>query len=266
MSFTIIKGSFRIDAGIPDGDSVRFMADDDGHFDLLRGSPVEFKTDGTVQLRYEGIDAIEKAAIQPYASDSRDKNFKFLREKADRFDEFPRGIILSRQTDINRRPVCFVFSGDYEASDGEHVFLTQEMLIASVNYKMILSGYAYPMYYETLFMELREPLSQAFLQAQGAKAGIHEADASTQGVSVTARNDLETIPPIYPKLWRRLEEYTRNHSSAEGFGDFLKRKSMDKLNTVSDSRFNISFDNVVEVEGTHVRLLYAPHDMVFKPA
>ena len=67
MGFTLIKGAFHLDAGDPDGDSVRFKADDDRQFESLRGRRVEFKTDGTVQLRYEGIDTIEKAAIQPLA-------------------------------------------------------------------------------------------------------------------------------------------------------------------------------------------------------
>jgi hypothetical protein len=65
MAFFIIKGVFNPESGVPDGDSVRFLADDDSLFDRLDGR-VDFKSGGEVQLRYEGIDALEKAAIKPF--------------------------------------------------------------------------------------------------------------------------------------------------------------------------------------------------------
>jgi hypothetical protein len=50
MPFLTIKGVFNPKSGIPDGDSVRFLADDDSLFDRLEGR-VEFKSGGEVQLR-----------------------------------------------------------------------------------------------------------------------------------------------------------------------------------------------------------------------
>jgi hypothetical protein len=43
MSFLIIKGVFNPANGVPDGDSVRFLADDDSLFDQIEGR-VEFKS------------------------------------------------------------------------------------------------------------------------------------------------------------------------------------------------------------------------------
>ena len=64
MPFTLIKGRFKPGAGIADGDSVRFLANDLGLWGKLQGRPVTLgtgaKTKDTVQLRFEGIDAIEK--------------------------------------------------------------------------------------------------------------------------------------------------------------------------------------------------------------
>jgi endonuclease YncB( thermonuclease family) len=266
MAFTLIKGAFHLDAGMPDGDSVRFMADDDRLFDGLRGRPVEFKSDGTVQLRYEGIDTIEKAATQPLAGDSRDKNFELLREAADQFSDTPRGYILTRQTDGNRRPVCFVFSGDSSEADGADVFLDGPRTRQSVNYKMLDSGYAYTMFYETLFMEIRQELSAAFVAARTSVRGLHPTDATLAGVRLTSRNDLATVSPIFPKLWRRLEEYLRNHASAAGFKVWLRSRRPERLSTLSDQRTSISFDNVVDEQGDTVKLLYSAEDMVFRPA
>jgi endonuclease YncB( thermonuclease family) len=264
MSFTLIKGAFFWGTGTPDGDSVRFKADVDQLFDRLAGKATEFKSNGTVQLRYEGIDALEKQAIEPFASDATAANIAFLAGNS-AGQNSARGYILSRQNDGNRRPVCFVFTGDTQEADGASVFLTGTQVEKSVNYQMLEAGYAYPMFYETLFMELREPLTEAFLGARRAQLGIHAMDASLAGVTLNSRADLKTIPPIYPKLWRRLEEYLRNHPNASGFAEFLKNRRKEKLHTLSDSRFNISFDNVVENEGNQVRLLYEPYDMVFKP-
>jgi hypothetical protein len=57
MSFLTIKGVFNPQNGLPDGDSVRFLADDDTLFDQLEGQ-IDIKSGGEVQLRYEGIDAL----------------------------------------------------------------------------------------------------------------------------------------------------------------------------------------------------------------
>jgi endonuclease YncB( thermonuclease family) len=243
MGFTLIKGAFHLDAGNPDGDSVRFKADDDRQFESLRGRRVEFKTDGTVQLRYEGIDTIEKAAIQPLAMESRDKNFEFL-----------------------RRPVSFAFSGEIAQPDGADLFLDGPLIKRSVNYKMVESGFAYTMFYETLFMEIRSELAAAFVAARVAKRALHQNDATLIGVEIKDRSDLAIIPPIFPKLWRRLEEYFRNHSNLADFIDWLAARDSEKLSTLSDQRTAISLDNVVEVQGNTIRLLYSAEDMVFRPS
>jgi len=76
MSFVLIKGVFNPKNGIPDGDSVRFLASDDTLFDRLEGR-VEIKSGGEVQLRYEGVDAMEKAAKLPFSSDATERKLYF---------------------------------------------------------------------------------------------------------------------------------------------------------------------------------------------
>jgi endonuclease YncB( thermonuclease family) len=263
MGFIVIKGQFKPEAGRPDGDSVRFKADDDRTFELLKGIPVEFRQDGSVQLRYEGIDAIEKAAIQPLATETKEKNIEFLRENSsDKGDEVP-GYILSRGTDRNRRPVAIAFSGKTKFKNGQEIFLDSELLKQSVNYKLVASGYAYVMFYKTLFAELRSVLSEAFKEARKSKLVLHKDDATLSGVVVNSKDDLALINPIFPKLWRRLEEYSRNNVGLDNFPSFLQRQK-ESLFTISDGRF-LSFDNLVEVKGNQVKLLYSPEDMLFEP-
>ena len=72
MPFVLIKGTFFPGVGIPDGDSVRFAADDISLWDRLDGHINDPGTNDTVELPLEGIDSIEKTAIQSLASESRD--------------------------------------------------------------------------------------------------------------------------------------------------------------------------------------------------
>ena len=73
MPFTLIKGTFMPAAGIPDGDTVRFRADNPL---LLCGlerkvDPLDINSRNcTVALRYEGIDAPERGAREPFACDA----------------------------------------------------------------------------------------------------------------------------------------------------------------------------------------------------
>jgi endonuclease YncB( thermonuclease family) len=75
--YPVIRGTFIIAGYEPDGDSVRFNADDPTLYKHLhrnyriKPSP----KDGSVQLRFEGVDATELhygAAAQPLGADARD--------------------------------------------------------------------------------------------------------------------------------------------------------------------------------------------------
>ncbi len=262
MSYILIKGQFRPDLGTPDGDSVRFEADNLALFDSLKGDPPELgqgALSGTVQLRYEGIDTVEKGALQSVADSSLQANLDLLQEN----NSTARGYILSQSTDStsSHRPVSFVFSGDTSEADGAEIFLDKDLLIESVNYKMVSQGWAYVMFYRTLYAELRSPLQAAYLDAQKRGDGIHALDASLNGVQLNRKADLKTINPIFPKLWRRLQSYLPRNRGLDGFLEYLERRQ-DKLTTFSDKRY-ITLDNAVEVTGNTIKLLYEPYDMLF---
>lgn len=261
MPFTLIKGTFYTKLGIPDGDSVRFKADNDVLYKKLKGK-VQLKSQGTAQLRYEGIDAIEKAATQPLATEAKDANLKLL--KGNTNIDTPRGYILSRQTEIHGRPVSFVFNGSTNLADGSQVTLHAALLKKSVNYKLVEAGYAYPLFYETLFAELRETFVAGVKIAQDNHRGYWPTDKTNTGVTVNKLTDLATIKPIFPKLWRRLEEYLKKNQGLSGFIAFLEAKN-ERLHTLSDNRF-LGLQDVVEVKsGNKVRMKYKPTDIVFRP-
>lgn len=263
MPFTLIKGKFKPEAGIPDGDSVRFEADNPKLWDKLEGRPVAFgagpKTKGTVQLRFEGIDSIEKGAIQPLSTDSRDNMLALINYVAATNEE-PTGYILARMTDDKtRRPICFIFSGTTNLQDGANVFLDKVLLRDSVNYKQMQAGFAYPLYYNTLFTSLREEFNQALLYAKQKPSGYWKTDATMSGVTVSNKNDLKTIPPIWPKIWRRLEEYFRKENSLDNFKLFLEKKNerIDVLSIMEER----GLQDIVEVKGDTVRMTEPPENL-----
>lgn len=260
MPFLLIKGRFIPQAGIPDGDSVRFRADDRNLWTKLEGTPPELgksaRGKDTVQLRFEGIDAIEKGAVQPLATQSLDNMLHLIGYNQSDNPE-PVGYILTRMTDDNSgRPIAFVFAGKTRLQDGAEVFLDGTMVRKSVNIKQAKAGFGYPLYYNTLFASLRDEFNKAIADAKRKGLGYWTVDQTNIGVTIDSYADLATIPPIWPKLWRRLEEFLRQRDSLDGFLDFLENRNerVDILSTMEEC----GLQDLVEVHENKVRLKEDP--------
>lgn len=261
MAFFIIKGVFNPDNGVPDGDSVRFLADDDSLFDRIEGR-VDFKSEGEVQLRYEGVDALEKAAIKPFSSDAT----KINKELLGGAENGQIGYILSNHTDTNGRPVCFVFAGEAAELDGAEIMLKAELLRQSVNYQLLAAGVVYPLFYETLYKELRDEMVEAVNKARAAKLGIWKEDASTKGFIIKPPVNLPKLPPIFPKIWRRLDTfYSRQSNKDKTAKQFLESlaQGSDRLFTIPDQRW-IKLSTALEVNGDTIKFKYKPEEMIFR--
>ena len=259
MPFTLIKGHFVPTIGVPDGDSVRFRADDPIFWLKLEGRRVDINFENrTVQTRFEGIDAIEKHAIEPLSTEAKNSMLSFMNYDRNTNPE-PEGYILSRMTDIHGRPICFTFSGVIDRNDGSDVFLDQAMVRNSINYKQMNAGFGYPLYYNTLFRDLREAFNEALSSAKSSSNGYWPTDATMTGVTVNDYGSLSTINPIWPKLWRRLEEYLRTHDNLDDFMIWLeeKRERVDILPIMEER----GLEDVVKVEGNRVSLTEEPENL-----
>jgi hypothetical protein len=171
----------------------------------------------------------------------------------------PRGYVLAKRFEGNGRPVCFVFAGEATQADGDEVFLDAAMLRTSVNYLQTKAGFSYPLFYNTLFRELRETLDEAWQDAQANGRGYCPTDASLGGVTLTSRAELATIAPIWPKLWRRLEEYLRTPRNLSGFLQFLRESGerADNLTTFEQQ----SIDHFFDVNGNTVKMTVPPESI-----
>ena len=264
--FTVIKGSFVPGAGRPDGDSIRFRPDNaDPIFRLRRRghAPRISSTTGTIQLRFEGIDTMESKATDPFSSDATLSNLELC--GVGNGQEFGRGYILSNQLGPNGRPIAFVFSGETDKIDGSEVFLDITWMEESVNFKQIVRGHAYPLFYDTLYKELREHIATATVGARNSRNGVWSADITNSGAQYTGEESVLTMAPIFPKLWRRLDKYSRDTDIVDptSLAEFLNYlEDGDERIFVVTQQWNTSFDSIVEVDEDQIKLIVLPEEIV----
>lgn len=266
MPFTLIRGAFAPGFGRPDGDSMRFVPDDPALVLRLRrrGRPPKINPDnGSVQLRYEAIDAMESGALAPFPAEATVSNLD-LAGTGDGARE-ARGHVLSTQLGPNGRPIVFAFAGEAPEADGASVFLDAERMTESVNLRQLERGHAYPLFYDTLFDDLRERCAEVSNRAKADGLGVWAADRTTTGAEWTG--DPDTLPPIFPKLWRRIDRYVGDDTFFDPgrpfarLTDWIEQQSDERVVVPGCGRFT-GFDDVIETTDTIVRLTVEPHELV----
>ncbi len=289
MSFVLIRGTYHVQGFQPDGDSVRFRPDDPAAWDRMpRGRRPRLNSRGMAQLRLEGIDALEThfsagGALgtvrqpQALADAARDRLLALLGVTgvvlapngltvAAAADGTP-GFILTREVEQNGRPVAFAFGGDEPPPAAETVFVDAALARRSVNRRLLADGLAYPIYYATLFDDLREELNAAVAAAKGTSSGVWAGDR-TGGLAIADLEDLTDRHPVLPKLFRRLATFFAGNGGAPdvtGFREFLAAD--DERVIVVGSARTTGFDDVVQVDdaANSVGLTVDPTRLVFVP-
>ena len=145
MPFTLIKGTLNPTFGRPDGDSLRFVPDNPEpiyHLNRRGFRPKINQDNGSIQLRYEGIDTMESAANDTFSQPATESNLELA--NPDDPGNPSRGYIYSNQIGPNGRPIAFVFSGDIDTEDGTDIFLSADDIMESINVKQMQRGHAYP--------------------------------------------------------------------------------------------------------------------------
>ncbi|MCF6155930.1 MAG: hypothetical protein E3K36_11910 [Candidatus Brocadia sp.] len=277
MPFYVIKGTFHVLGYSPDGDSIRFKADNKVNWAKLFGPPVNLNAQQHAQLRLEAIDTLEthyRNTHQPFELATRALDFLLhqlnitcvqwdvLRTRITEANDGTDGYIISRNVEPNRRPVAFVFSGSPPEPDGSKVFFDRDWICKSLNYQLIKAGLAYPTYYKGLFPDLRYALTQAVTQARQANIEIWAKDRTNTGFEIDGLESISEQHILFPKLFRRLAEYLEAGGPVEGFKEFLERRA-EGVVVISETHFT-HFDNIVEVKGNRVKMTKLPEDLVFE--
>ena len=267
MPFTLIKGEFVPEAGRPDGDSMRFRPDDPTPLFKLkrRGSaPKINQRNGTIQLRFEGIDTMESKAAKPFSSNATKSNLELC--GVPEGEGTARGYILTNQIGPNGRPIAFVYSGESADDDGSSIFLKGDKLKKSINYIQLERGHAYPLFYDTLFSSLRQELVTAIKKAREEKQHVWSTDLTNSGATYSGPQSLLSMLPIFPKLWRRLEKYSRdsdtmNPNTLSEFKEYMESIREERVFIISEAK-TTGFDDIIKVTNNTVKLAYLPEDVV----
>lgn len=266
MPFTLIKGTLNPTFGRPDGDSLRFVPDNpDPIFRLRRRGfkPKMNEDNGSIQLRYEGIDTMESAADDTFSLTATESNLQLA--NSDNPGSPSRGYIYSNQIGPNGRPIAFVFSGDTDGEDGTGFFLSADDIMQSINVQQMQRGHAYPLFYDTLFDDLRLRMRDVSLKAKSDGEGLWPSDKTND--TVTWSGSLDTLPPIFPKLWRRIQEFRRDETLFDpdrpfaNFAEWVEIEKPERVAIPTQDRFT-GFDDLIEATEDTVKLTIDPHDMV----
>jgi endonuclease YncB( thermonuclease family) len=212
----------------PDGDSVRFIADTpDLYRQLSRAYRIRPSGDGSVQLRFEGVDAPELhygADAQPLGGTVRDRLLERIGFTDVLFADRPptrvsgctpsagvRAAILSTMAEANGRPVCYVLAGPDEdlPADGAWTEVDPGLLERTLNAWLLQEGLAYYTVYTSTPASHREQLRALALTARDKPLEVWARDTTREfTVDVQA-----SIGPdgqlILPKLFRRCTDYLK---------------------------------------------------------
>jgi len=267
--YLTIKGKFVIAGKEPDGDSVRFIADDSELYqELQRHYRIKPSRDRSVQLRFEGIDAPEVhygKYAQPLGDEARDfllkkMGFAKIEFQGDRVQsadpDTVSGVILTQAADVNGRPISYVLIGKSAAQveNGDWTQVDLDLLRQTLNFLMMAEGKVYYTVYTSTPRSHRQVLREAALAAREKDLGVWVAD----NTSIFRLVNFDSITPpngqlILPKLFRRCTDYLK--AVAGGYSgnlaDWLEGVSLQESRNENDAiiirdRTQVSLSSLIE--------------------
>jgi endonuclease YncB( thermonuclease family) len=285
-AFRFIKGAFKIIGKEPDGDSVRFIPDNPQFVrELKNSSRVKFSSDGSVQLRFEAIDAPELhfgQEAQPLGAESRDALLKLmgfsgiqytsagLQVSASNPDRV-RGAILSTAAEANGRPVSYVLLERDAAGlkDGSSMGVDANILRRTMNFKMLENGLAYLTVYTTTPESHRVFLRGVSAAARQAKKGVWAVD-KTSDFSLDNQDSIgERGQLILPKLFRRATSYVQDRAKGKFNGSLPQwvetsvQRSQSQNDAVSVGGSGKRLSDLIRQQGRRVQFRADVLDLVF---
>ena len=223
--YRVIKGKLVVrERQSPDGDSMRFVANDMSLFQELPhfSAPSEAGGLASYQLRFQAIDTPELhygGAAQPQGLESRNGLLSWLGVNGADWNwaVAPKGFEWEQEAAIlcdgfegHGRPIAFVFH-KIKDKDGSEIKLTKSLLAESYNFHAAETGLTYlGLYSGGLSFDVQKALITAYQKAKSAKTGIWEFDKT----SLFTVNTLDDLSPgtgklIYPKVFRRCVDALR---------------------------------------------------------
>ncbi|WP_232320223.1 lamin tail domain-containing protein [Herbidospora daliensis] len=270
----------------PDGDTIKFLPDTPALIEALprpSGASPDLNRRG-VSVRLEAIDALETHFEETHqrldwAYAARDRLLALLGfTGVEFFDDLPNkvkradqdsisGHVLTNGVDANGRLIAFVYGGATDTPDGAPIFLTPDLADASANRALLAEGLAYPAYYATLPVDLRDHLAGVSRAARPATGLWPHADGHPGNpATVTPETLDETV--IWPKLFRRLVPYfAAGFTGFDQFDTWLRADPVHRDDAVwlIGRREHGNLHDVVRASGDQIELTVWPEDFVIAP-
>jgi len=271
--FKIIKGTFHVKGYQPDGDSIRFRADNETHWSFFPNAGDENKR----QLRIEAIDALETHyegyhQPMPFAIAALEKlllligvrNVKYslsVTHIVDADDASP-GFIASAGMDRYKRPISFVFPADAPLTDGAVLDISQLPLERSVNYLLLREGLVYPTFYTSTELAVLDKFRTATERARIAGRGLWAIDR-TADFTIWDTRTIQDSVMILPKLFRRLVGFFDRYQDFKELPAYMVRQQ-DDLQLVGNPTPR-SLASLMTIKGRRLKLKINVEDILFAP-
>jgi hypothetical protein len=272
--FKIIKGTFHVRGYQPDGDSIRFQADNAKNWVAFKWTKKQRGLNPKVQLRLEGIDALEihyngYSQPRPFGLGALERMLAHLGITGVRYSLSVRtiieaqdniaGFIAVTEIDDFNRPICLAFPAGTDLVDGDVLDIESLPIGVSVNYRMCLEGLVYPTFYTTTHPFLIELLTKATQYAREGNRGLWVIDHTQKFDFYDIRTIFEDIL-ILPKLFRRLVAFCETSGDLSELDAYLK-KSKDNIRLLDGSMTTL--DALIQVSGRNIMLIRRPEELLF---
>ena len=278
MRYKVIKGTFHVAGFSPDGDSIRFEADNLSNWDYFNWKTEKKKNKKSRQLRFEAIDALEthykechqprsfgiaslEVMLQMIGIENILYNIAFTRIVS--ADDGVPGFIAASALDVYQRPISLVFPGDTPLRDGDELLSHELPMEESINLKLIQLGLVYPAFYSSMQDDLINQFSTETRTARKNKVGIWSLD-KTPKFTIWNKDTIENDIVILPKLFRRLVSFFEREGTYDNLKKYMKKKRRDKV-LVRSSGENKKFSDLMEVNDREIMFLEEPENLIFNP-
>lgn len=275
MTYQLIKGTFHVVGYSPDGDSIRFVANDPAHWNAFKWQTKKALNNPRKQLRLEGIDALEThyegfhqprafalAALQTLLGllGIQGVTFNLAMTSITAASDGTPGYLAVLGLDRYERPISLAFAGDTPLADGSAVESTELDLDASVNAQLLQQGLAYPTFYDSMPADLIERFAALTRTARANRTGLWALDRSG-GFAFWGLNTIQDDVIVLPKLFRRLIEFMLSSSDAAELAAYLAKSSTRVTLRATGQRTTLG--KLVSVNERQVSLTLAPEELIF---
>jgi endonuclease YncB( thermonuclease family) len=279
QQFKVIKGTFHVKSYQPDGDSIRFMAENPAAWDSFTFTSAAKKKAAKKQLRIEAIDALETHyngyhQPRPFAIAALEQMLKLLGITDVHYslsvttivdaDDAKPGYIITSGVDRYDRPISFIFPASAKLTDGALLTADEIPLEKSVNYKLARDGLVYPTFYTTTDRRVAAKIRKAVATAHNAARGLWAIDR-TRDLTIWDMRTLQDDYLVMPKLFRRLVEFFDNYGDFEALPAYMARQK-DNLQLWEDTTpRSLAELMTFDVSGRRMGLATPVEDILFSP-